>query len=179
MNFLRLVELKGQAVDKKKGEHVFVQGDPDASIYFIKSGLLKAYYITEEGKEFVKSFVMANDVIGSLSSAYKGSNCSFSLICLENSNLIKIPFSVIYEHSKTDQSIANSMIELLLNFSIKKEKREFEFLCLPAEKRYLQLAKESPIIIEKVTQNDLARYLGVTPVGLSRIKKRVNNNLTS
>ncbi|VAW33114.1 hypothetical protein MNBD_GAMMA01-231, partial [hydrothermal vent metagenome] len=26
--------------------------------------------------------------------------------------------------------------------------------------------------LEKVTQNDLARYLGITPVGLSRIKKR-------
>jgi len=173
MNFLVFMEIKGKAFNKKKGEHVFVQGTPDTSIYFIKSGLLKAYYTDEEGKEFVKSFIMDNDVIGSLSSAYKGKHCSFSLVCLENSDLIKIPFSEIYEQSKKDQSIANSMIELLLNFSMKKEKREYEFLCLSAEERYRQLEKESPLIIEKVTQNDLARYLGVTPVGLSRIKKRV------
>ena len=179
MNFLELVEVKGKAVDKKKGEHVFVQGAPDTSIYFIKSGLLKAYYTNEEGKEFVKSFLMDNDVIGSLSSAYKGDHCSFSLVCLENSSLIKVTFSDVYDHSKMDQSIANSLIELLLKFSMKKEKREFEFLCLSAEKRYRQLEKESPILIEKVTQNDLARYLGVTPVGLSRIKKRVNSNLPS
>jgi hypothetical protein len=32
--------------------------------------------------------------------------------------------------------------------------------------------------MEQVTQNDLAGYLGVTPVGLSRIKKRtMSNNL--
>jgi len=177
MNFLDLVEGEGKAIDKKKGENVFVQGTPDVSIYFIKSGLLKAYYTTEEGKEYVKSFLMANDVIGSLSSAYKDGHCSFSLVCLENSNLIKVPFSVIYEYSKTDQCIANSMIELLLKFSMKKEKREFDFLCLSAEERYRQLEKESPTIIEKVTQNDLARYLGVTPVGLSRIKKRVNKDI--
>ncbi|PCJ83542.1 MAG: hypothetical protein COA54_15260 [Thiotrichaceae bacterium] len=178
MNFLELVEDKGKIIDKKKGEHIFVQGFPDTSIYFIKSGLLKAYYTTEEGKEYVKLFIMANDVIGSLSSAYKGGLCSFSLVCLENSNLIKISFSVIYEHSKTDQHVANSMVELLLKFSMKKEKREFEFLCLSAEKRYRQLKKESSIIIERVTQNDLSRYLGVTPVGLSRIKKRVNSDMT-
>lgn len=173
MNFTELIAAKGKIVKKKKGDHIFVQGSSNTSIYFIKSGLLKAYYITEEGKEFVKSFLMTNDVIGSLSSAYKGENCSFSLVCLENSNLVEIPFSLIYSHCKTDHHIANSMIEMLLNFSMKKEKREFEFLCVSAEDRYRKLEKESPRILESVTQNDLARYLGITPVGLSRIKKRV------
>ncbi|MCF6262725.1 MAG: Crp/Fnr family transcriptional regulator [Xanthomonadales bacterium] len=173
MNFTELIETNGKIVNKKKGDHIFVQGSSNTSIYFIKSGLLKAYYITEEGKEFVKSFLLTNDVIGSLSSAYKGESCSFSLVCLEDSNLVEIPFSVIYSHCKTDHLIANSMIELLLNFSMKKEKREFEFLCMSAEDRYRKLEMDSPRILESVTQNDLARYLGVTPVGLSRIKKRV------
>ena len=176
MNFLELMETRGKLVEKNRAEHVFLQGEFDESIYIIKHGLLKAYYSDKEGKEFVKSFLMDDDVIGSLSSAYKGNHCSFSLVCLENSSLIKIPFSDIYEYSKTDQCFANGLIELLLNFSMKKEKREFEFLCLSAEERYRQLEKESPALIEKVTQNDLARYLGITPVGLSRIKKRVNKN---
>ncbi len=173
MNFIESIEANGKAVDIKKGEHVFVHGDLDRSIYFIKYGLLKAYYTTRDGKEFIKSFLMDSDVIGSLSSAYKGDSCSFSLLCLENTRLIKVPFSIIYDFSKADQSVANDLIVLLLNLSMKKEKREFEFLCLSVEERYRQLENESPIIIEKVTQNDLARYLGVTPVGLSRIKARV------
>lgn len=173
MSLKKFIQENGKVVDKKKGEHVFVQGDADRSIYFIKSGLLKAYYTTREGKEFIKSFLMDNDVIGSLSSAYKGDHCSFSLACLEDTSLIKVPFSIIYDFSKTDQNIANDLIGLLMNLSMKKEKREFEFLCLSAEERYRQLEKESPITIEKVTQNELARYLGVTPVGLSRIKTRV------
>ena len=67
------------------------------------------------------------------------------------------------------------MIEQLLQFAMKKEKREFEFLCQSAEERFRMLAKNSPSLVEKVTQNDLARYLGITPVGLSRIKKRTLN----
>ncbi len=175
MNYTDIVEEKGKIIEKKRGEHVFSQGFSDASIYFVRSGLLKAYYTTDEGKEFVKSFIVTHDVIGSLSSCYKGECCSFSLVCLENSCLMKIPFSVIYEHSKTDQNIASSMIQMLLEFSMKKEKREFEFLCLSAEQRFLQLKIHSPMIVDKVTQNDLARYLGVTPVALSRIKKRINS----
>lgn len=174
MDFYALLQNEGVSLKKDKGEHVFMQGDADESLYYIQSGLLKAYYTSEDGKESVKSFLSPHDVIGSLSAAFSESNCSFSLVCLEATMLQKIPVCVILEHCKKDLEIANNMIDVLLNFGIKKEEREFEFLCLSAEERFRKLMKKQPLILEKVTQNDLARYLGVTPVGLSRIKKRVS-----
>jgi len=176
MNFQELALLEGIALEKSKGEHVFMQGEVDKSLYFVQSGLLKAYYASENGKESIKSFLLPNDIIGSLSSSYSGKNCSFSLVCLEPTNLIKISFNIILEYSKKNLKVANNMIEVLLNFAIKKEEREFEFLCLSAEERFCKLAESNPILLEKVTQNDLAHYLGITPVGLSRIKKRVLEN---
>ena len=56
---------------------------------------------------------------------------------------------------------------------MKKEIREYELLCLSAEDRYKRLLKHTPDILKLVTQNEIARYLGITPVGLSRIKRRV------
>jgi DNA-binding MarR family transcriptional regulator len=82
---------------------------------------------------------------------------------------------VIREYSRRDVNIANEMLDVLLQFSMKKEKREYEFLCLSAEERFSLLIKSRPNILNNITQNDLARYLGVTPVGLSRIKKRVED----
>ena len=176
MNFHELLQLEGVAVRKDAGEHIFMQGEVDESLYFIQSGLIKAYYTSEDGKESVKSFLLPNDIIGSLDAIYLDKYCSFSLICLKPAKLKKIPFKVILEYSKKDLEIANNIIDVLLNFAIKKEKREFEFLCLSAEERFCKLIETTPILINKVTQNDLARYLGVTPVGLSRIKKRVLGN---
>jgi CRP-like cAMP-binding protein len=175
MNFHELLKTKGITIEKGKGEHIFMQGDLDKSFYFVQSGLLKAYYTAEDGKESVKSFLLPNDIIGSLTSTYSAGSCSFSLVCLEPVTLQKIPFEVLYEYSKKDLEIANTMIELLLHVAMKKERREFEFLCLSAEKRYRKIAETSPAILKKVTQNDLARYLGITPVGLSRIIKRTRN----
>jgi len=175
MNFHELLQIEGITVEMEKGEHVFMQGDLDKSLYFVQSGLLKAYYTSEDGKESVKSFLLPNDIIGSLTSAYSEESCSFSLTTLEPTTLRKIAFEMLYEYSKKDLEIAQNMIELLLHLAMKKERREFEFLCMTAEKRFRKLAETSPTIVEKVTQNDLARYLGITPVGLSRIKKRVNN----
>lgn len=177
MNFHELVQLEGLMIEKDKGEHVFLQGDANQSLYFIQSGLLKAYYTSEDGKESVKSFLLPNDFIGSLAATYSGKHCSFSLICLEATKLIKIPFNTILEYSQKDLEVANDMIEVLLNFAIKKEEREFEFLCLSAEERFCKLIETTPMLLDKVTQNDLARYLGVTPVGLSRIKKRTLSSI--
>lgn len=176
MNFYEILQLKGITIEKDKGDHVFMHSDLDKSLYFVQSGLLKAYYTTEDGKEFVKSFLLPNDIIGSLTSAYSGGSCSFSLICLEPTTLKKIPFEILLEYSKKDLEVATNIIELLIQLAMKKEKREFEFLCLSAEQRFCKIAEISPTILEKVTQNDLARYLGITPVALSRIKKRALNN---
>jgi len=173
MNFFDFLQKEGKRVVKAQYEHVFMQGAPDRSLYFVQSGLLKAYYTAEDGKEFVKSFLLPQDIIGSLTSAYSEKSCSFSLVCLAPTELLEVPFRTLYEYSRSDHDIANEMIELLLRFAMKKERREFEFLCLSAEERYCLLAETSPILLEKVTQNDIARYLGVTPVALSRIKKRV------
>ena len=154
-----------------------MQGDDDQSLYHVSSGLLKAYYSSEDGKEFIKSFLLPGDLIGSLNSAVLQGGCSFSLVCLEPAKLIRIPLEVIQQHSRKDLMLANTMIELLIRFSMKKEKREYEFLCLSAEERFAQLLRSTPELVEKVTQNDLARYLGITPVGLSRIKKRVTKSM--
>ncbi len=174
MKFHKLLRLEGVSVEKDKGEHVFMQSDSDKSLYFVQSGLLKAYYTTEDGKEYIKSFLLPNDIIGSLSSSYLEECSSFSLLCLEPTTLVKMPFRRLYEYTKGDLELANNMIDLILHLAIKKEKREYEFLCLSAEERFCMLVKTSPSLLEKVTQNDLARYLGITPVGLSRIKKRTH-----
>lgn len=174
MNFYDFLQHEGIKIEKKNNEHVFRQGDIDTSLYFINSGLLKAYYLSGDGKESIKSFLSDNDIIGNLTSAYLGEPCSFGLVCLQPTILTKVPFEALREYSKTNISIANEVIDVLLQFSMKKEKREYEFLCLSAEERFSLLVKNTPNLLDKITQNDLARYLGVTPVGLSRIKKRVD-----
>lgn len=176
MSFYDFLQHEGIKIEKNIGEHIFRQGDIDTSLYFINSGLLKAYYLSDEGKESIKSFLSDKDIIGSLTSAYVGEPCSFGLLCLQPTKLTKISFAALREYSNKNVSVANEVIDVLLQFSMKKEKREYEFLCLSAEQRFSLLVKNTPHLIEKITQNDLARYLGVTPVGLSRIKKRVDEN---
>jgi len=164
----------GSTIVLKKGDHIFKQGDVDSHIYFIKSGLLKAYYLTNEGKEFVKSFLDAGELIGSLRSASKDIPCYFSVICLEDTELIKVSFDELLKESKDSLKTSSFLMNSLIELSMKKEKREYEFLCLSAQERYELFIKERPEVLERISLNDIAKYLGITAIALSRIRKRIN-----
>lgn len=175
MKLNEFITRNGRSRSAEPNEHLFRQGDLSQSLFLVKSGLLKAYYLSMDGKENIKSFILPGDNIGSLSAIHAGEACTFSLVCLKPCEFVILDFSELYEVSRTDPEISAAMIDFLLKFGMKKEKREYELLCLSAEDRYRRLLQNTPEIVDLVTQNEIARYLGITPVALSRIKKRLTN----
>ena len=177
MKLGEFISQNGKPLALGAGEYVFRQGEPSKSLYLVKSGLLKAYYLSSDGRENIKSFILPGDNIGSLTAIHSGEACTFSLICLKACELIKLPFEALYEASQTDAEISAAIVDFLLKFGMKKEMREYELLCLSAEDRYRRLLEHTPQLFDLVTQNEIARYLGITPVALSRIKKRLKPSL--
>ena len=59
---------------------------------------------------------------------------------------------------------------------IEKEKRESEFLSDDAETRYRKFRERFPGMEERIRQYHIASYLGITPVALSRIRKKMREN---
>ncbi len=169
----------GEPLTLDAGQHVFRQGDRDRRLYLVEQGLLKAYYLADDGKETIKSFITEGDFIGSLASAYRQETCSFNLVCQERSVLIPMDFDVLVSAGKENLSVAARLMEVLLSLAMKKERREMELLSLSAEDRYRRLLEHSPELIERVKQKDIARYLGITPVALSRIRRRIEKQKRS
>jgi CRP-like cAMP-binding protein len=56
---------------------------------------------------------------------------------------------------------------------IAKERREYEFLQQSASERYLAFRNERPDLAGRLAQYQVASYLGITPVALSRIVRRL------
>ena len=172
-----LIKKKGKRLVVDKGEEIFTQGNSDSGTYFLETGLLKAYYPLPDGREYVKSFVEPGGLICSINASYKKSFCTFNLFALKPSLVFEYPYEAILEETNRSPAIAEDLIEKLTQVFLKKELREYEFLCLSAEERYEILIDKQPNLIDEVSQLDIARYLGITPVGLSRIKKRVESKI--
>lgn len=156
-----------------KGSFLFRQGARGGSLFFIQSGLVKAYYETLDGKEFIKSFVTEGEFIASMQAIVAGNPNSFTVLSLEDSVVIEVPKDAVFNLVINNPGLTDILNAMLLKLAMKKERREYELLCMSPEERYLLLCERDARLLERLSQNDVARYLGITPVALSRIRRRV------
>jgi len=155
------------------GASVFRPGDQDRRIFIVRSGLIKLVYTLPDGDEWIKSFIPEEKFFACSSTLQSGAAAGFGAEAMEPSELEHCDFSVLERLAGQHIEWAGVMNALLLDFAAKKEERERVFLTLKPADRFVWLKSTMPRLIERVPQKDLAAYLGVTPVGLNRIIKRL------
>lgn len=158
------------------GETLFSQDEAHPFLYVVRQGLLKLTYLNEHGDEWTKSLVAEGQFFASLSALRSGLT-SFSVCAIEASLLERVPFRLVEQLADRDLAWSRMVRNALMIFAERKERRERQFLTMSAEARYRLLREEEPHLAARVPQKDLASYLGVTPVGLSRISRRIRNGV--
>ncbi|RDL48752.1 Nitrogen fixation regulation protein FixK [Ensifer sp. M14] len=157
----------------KSGETIFGQDEPHPYIYVIETGLVKLTYLRADGEEWIKSFATEGRFFASLSALLPMGRATFSAVAIEACRLERIPFATLQALVDTDLGWSRMLRNALMILAERKERRERQFLTLDPEERYRSLIAEEPDLVLRAPQKDLAGYLGITPVGLSRIAKRV------
>jgi CRP-like cAMP-binding protein len=154
------------------GEYFLRAGDPSTALAFVNSGLLRFFYQTADGKEFNKSFIPENQFAAAYSAFLTGMPARFSTQALEQSHLLVCdlaPVIEMFDLHRCWEKLGRILAEQLY---IKKETREAEFLLDDAETRYRNFQNSYPGLEDRLAQYHIASYLGITPVALSRIRRR-------
>lgn len=168
-------KLEGCSREKKyiKGDHIFNQGEVCRDVFCVRSGLIKVYYNTKDGKEWIKTFIADQGIIGSRSSQALNIASPFSALCLEETEIISFSYNLFEDACFEDLQLARAVFRFTQWLGVKKELREYQLLCLSVEEAYQEFKLANPKLLDRLTQIDIARYLGITPIALSRIKKRL------
>ncbi len=161
----------------KPGETIFAQDDLHPYLYVVESGLLKFTYLRSDGEEWIKSFIVEGQFFASLSALAPAGRASFSAVAIEACCLERIPFVALRDLADADLGWSRMIRNALMIYGERKERRERQFLTLDREEHYRSLVREEPNVVTRVPQKDLASYLGITPVGLSRIATRVRTEI--
>lgn len=152
-----------------KGFFLLRQGEASDCLFIIRRGLTKSFYTTPEGKEFIKGFHTSNMAIGSMNSFIAQENSTFSTFCLEDTEATRISFNAIRDKEKNNHEFSRLLNRFLQLLAYKKELREFELLNLSAKERFDKFTFQHQHILGQIKQKDMASYLGITAVALSRI----------
>jgi CRP-like cAMP-binding protein len=157
----------------RAGAAVFDQDTTHPYLYAVREGLIKLSYIDENGGEWIKSFASEGRFFASISALQADGRTSFMSTAIEASRLERLPYRYLIELASRHLAWARAAQNLTMLFAARKEARERELLTLTPEGRYRAFLVESPALEKRIAQKDLARYLGLTPVGLNRIASRV------
>jgi CRP-like cAMP-binding protein len=167
------VALDASVVRRFQADDVlFSAGDRPDVLYFIQSGLVRFFYLTDDGKEFNKNFVAAGSVVTSLSTFLSGVPSPFFTQALEDTVTIALPMEFVRRQVEADIYWERLLSRSVAMLALKKEQREASFLLQDASARYEAFLEEFSDLASRLPQSHIASYLGITPVALSRIRAR-------
>lgn len=155
------------------GGTVFMQDVVHPRVYAVRSGLFKLSYLREDGTEWIKSFAHEGRFFASIAALEPGGRTSFMVTALEAGVVEQVDYRVLAALAATYLPWSRALHALTMVFAARKEQRERELLTLSPEPRYLAFKEAYPELERRIPQKDLARHLGLTPVGLNRIVMRV------
>lgn len=156
----------------KTGEFLFASHREHPFCYCVTSGLLKLTYVAEDGREWNKSFVGEQQFFASVSALRPGGLTQYDAVALEPTALERVEYRMIEALAEQSLIWQRMLTAAFQYYGAVKEQRERELLTLTAQQRYQLFCRKQPELLQRLSQYELARYLGITPVALSRIKNR-------
>lgn len=157
----------------KKADSFIYEGQIPNKFGFVETGLFRYLYLSEGGKELTKGFMAAGSFISAYSAMIHQEPAHFFIEALEESTILAIDYQKWLALKLTHPCWNEFLVGMLeMGYGV-KEKREREFLLLDAESRYRIFLKEHPHLEKRIKQHMIASYLGITPIALSRIRKKM------
>lgn len=160
----------------KKGVQIDRPGEVPSKIYMLVSGIIRAYLSSETGKEFNKNFFMPFSFVGSLTALIKKKPSKLTYETLTDCKVYELSFEEVIKLCSEDICVSNLYNKVLERLFINYEERQLELISMDATERYLKLRKKISGIDDLIPQYHIASYLSITPVQLSRIRKKIDKN---
>lgn len=153
----------------KKNEYLAYSNNHSKELFFIRKGIAK-FCFNGDGKEFIMRFFEENILFSDIESYTQGKFSKYNIIAIEDTEYFSMSFfefeQLCLKHHKLETFFRKFMVRANLNMM----DRISEILEEDAKKRYSNFIVKNPKLLERISLGDLANYLGITQVSLSRIR---------
>ena len=159
----------------KKKSFLLEEGETCRFEGFVVKGLFRVYHIDKNGFENILYFAMENWWITDIDSFTNEKPSQLYIEALEDSEVQLI--------SKKDKEFAYTnlpKIEKLFRIMTQKthvalQRRMIDNLSKTADQRYLDFIEKYPQLLQRLTNLQIAAYLGISHEFLSKIRKKIVN----
>ncbi|WP_028889886.1 Crp/Fnr family transcriptional regulator [Tenacibaculum ovolyticum] len=157
----------------KKKEYLLKQDDICEFEGFVIKGCFRLYTIDEKGNEHTSYFAIKNWWVTDLNSFLDKTPAKLTIQALEDSEVL-----IINTENKTKAYQEIPEIEKMFRIMTQKsnvalEQRMIRNISTTADQRYLEFITKYPQISERLTNIQIASYLGISHEFLSKIRRKI------
>lgn len=153
----------------KKNDFLLTPGQTCTKLYFVKTGLVRSYYLSDD-KEITLWFYKEDDIVGSWHSFYKQKPASEFIQLCEDAELVSISYAVrqkLMDQFASFEKFSRLYGEELLANIDETIKR---FSMMSAKEKFDGLMNSSPDLFQRAKLGQIASLLGISQETLSRIR---------
>lgn len=169
---IRLLQTKATFRKFKKKEIFIHNGEHQSEFFFLTSGIARAYVVDDKGREFTRILFKGVTAIASIRALITNTKSFANFDCLTECEMYVGNFEDFLTLTKTNIKISNIYSNILEKAFLRSEERVYE-LALTAKEKYKLLQKQIPDIDNLIPQYQIASYLNITNVQLSRIRRKM------
>ncbi len=154
----------------KKKDIILDNGTICKYVYFVNNGLLRIFFIDNNGEEKTFHFAVEDTFASDYESFLKEIPSKYSIQALEDTTVILMSNEMLYDGYKQLRN-GEKLGRLLAEeyFFLFNDKIQAIYTKTPIE-RYRDLHETLPGILQRVPQHLIASYLNISSVHLSRLK---------
>ncbi|CAN5231135.1 Crp/Fnr family transcriptional regulator [soil metagenome] len=159
----------------KKKEHFAQEGRICDHIAFVAIGSVR-YYHVKDGEEITGYFSFEREFVSSYKSFLTRQPALNYIQALEETELISITYmsmQQLYTHPVLAYKMERFGRLVAEFYLLCYEERIASFITQTPEERYSKLLETGREILQRIPQHYIANFLGITPVSLSRIRRRM------
>jgi CRP/FNR family transcriptional regulator, anaerobic regulatory protein len=159
-----------------KGELLLRPGGIGREIFFVEEGLLRQYSVDAKGREHILHFAPENWLMSDRGGAHFNVPSEYFIDAVEKSEVICMDGDFFGKASSASSSFRVFNEKALHNHIRHLQRRIAQLLGASAQERYLEFIRIYPGLAQRVPQWMIASYLGITPEGLSRVRKSLSRS---
>ncbi len=164
---------RAQRLTPRAGDTLLREGERWLHLWWVVGGAFRLYYLDREGQASNKNFYLGGAMVWPITPTLREQPVQFWVEALGPCRVWALHWdgwAAATQGFAPWQALKHRVLAALLQ---DKTAREHAFLQLTATERYLALQPQHPDWLARIPLRQLASWLGVTDLALSRIRRRL------
>jgi CRP-like cAMP-binding protein len=157
----------------KKKNFLLQEGEVCDFEAFILKGCTRTYYLDKEGSETILLFAVEGWWVSDIGSFSEQKPSMQFIETVEDCELLTIDYrskAFLFEKVPAFEKLFRHLVQRSLSVL---QQRFYASISQTAEERYVDFINRYPAMLQRIPQHQIARYIGVSPEFLSKVKSNM------